>query len=355
MITWPTVSLGQEVHCSSNDRRSNDQSWLSPPISPTDFTAAFNRVKPWVLSVAAGDISVQKRAKRRPKKVFTAKSEGSAIIWGDDKYVLTNAHVIKGYTELRARTAYQRVVRLELVAMYEALDVAILRTKTSEALSDLPSACYYEELPPVGSWVAAVGHPYSMPYSLSSGVVSAHHRGELLSEWASSYPGFIQTNITLNPGNSGGPLIDQRGVMVGMNTAVRQGATGMSLSLPMSRLLPILSLLINHRKFDRSFIGLTLSKVSYQRAQKAGLVQPRGVRVKRVREDGPAHLAGLRRNDIILRVNGRRFDHPCELSWYLISAIPNVPMIIEMVRSAPHINRGVLLMAPLMRAPKLLE
>ena len=182
MTTWPTMSLGQDVHCSSNDRRSNDQSWLSPPISPTDFTAAFNRVKPWVLSVAAGKLAFRRERRGDQRRSSLPRVKGARLSGGTTNTSSQMRMSLKGTAELRARTAYQRVVRLELVAMYEALDVAILRTKTPEALSDLPSACYYEELPPVGSWVAAVGHPYSMPYSLSSGVVSAHHRGELLSQ-----------------------------------------------------------------------------------------------------------------------------------------------------------------------------
>lgn len=349
LISWlnPNAhSYAQEVRCSSPTEDAADRSWIYAPLNPHDFTGAFHQARPWVLSVAAGEVNLVEKPNKAAKKTFSAKSEGSAILWGDQKYILTNAHVIKNFPELRARTYHQRVLRLDVVAIYEPLDIAVLKTRTPHALDDLPSACYYEVLPPIGSWVAAVGHPYSMPYSLSTGVVSAHNRGELLSEWAHYYPGFIQTNITLNPGNSGGPLIDQRGVMVGMNTAVRQGAVGMSLSLPLSRIIPVMNQLTHHRAFKRSFVGLTLSHVSYQRSKAAGLDRPRGVRVKRIKEGGPATLAGLKRNDLILKVNGKPFDHPSELSWYLISSIPNVPLYIEYLRVESEVSRGFTMITP---------
>ena len=326
-----------------NHHRQNDHSIISPPF---DFAHAFVISRPWVISIAAGVINYEQDKKKKYKPRFAPQSEGSGVIWGPKRYIITNAHVVKDFKNIRGRTFQKQVFRLEVVGIYPELDVALLKTKTPDALANSPYACYKEDLPVQGSWVAAVGHPYSMPYSLSTGVVSALHRGKTLSEWAKFFPGFIQTNITLNPGNSGGPLIDLYGNMIGLNTAIRQGAVGMSFALPMSRIIPVVEQLKEYSKFSRSYVGLKLSEVSFQRGQRAGFKAPQGVRIKRVTNQGPASIAGLKKNDLILKVNGETFNEPSALSWRLISALPNVPLAVEIVRTTPALERFIIYLTP---------
>ena len=302
------------------------------PLWPHDFTEAFKRSQAWVLSIAAGEKYEKVNLDQSTKLSFRPKSEGSGIIWGANKFVITNAHVVKGHKIIRARTYQRQVLKLELVGMHEGLDLAVLKTNTVDALERLPSACYTTKLPPIGSWVAAVGHPYSMPFSLSSGVVSAHHRGRNLKEWTRYFPGFIQSSLTLNPGNSGGPLINQHGVMLGLNTATRQNAVGMAFTLPISRIIPLVHQIIMNGGFKRSHLGLSLSELSFLKAQKAGFNSPKGVRVKKVRIGGPAFKAGLKKNDIILSVNGEAFNQVSDLSWRLISSPPMVPLNLDVIR-----------------------
>jgi S1-C subfamily serine protease len=133
---------------------------------------------------------------------------------------------------LRAKTFERQIIELEVVGIYRPLDIALLKPQDPDALKRSRVACYSTASLRPGKWVAAVGHPYSMPYSLSTGAISALERGEILSEWTRSFPGFIQSDLTLNPGNSGGPLIDQRGVMLGLNTAIHGSGVGMFFVLP---------------------------------------------------------------------------------------------------------------------------
>lgn len=333
------------VVCETTNTRPDNQ-WVYSPLIPFDFTSAFQATRPWVISIAAGIIKDKIKFDKTVKSIFEPKSEGSGVLWGKSRYIVTNAHVIQNHKEIRAKTYQKQVLRLEVLGIYKELDLAILKTSTPNALINLPSACYTETLPPVGTWVAAIGHPYSMTYSLSTGVVSAHHRGQTLREWARYFPGFLQTNITLNPGNSGGPLVDQRGVMIGLNTAIRQGAIGMSFTLPMSRIIPVVSQLSQTGQFKRSYLGLKLSTVSYLRGKKAGFSSPIGVRVKSVTAHGPAARAGLQKNDIIMAINGQVFNHPSSLSWRLISAIPEVPVTVEVVRSGATIHHYLTTLIP---------
>lgn len=329
-----------------------DYQAIYSPMWPHDFTEAFKRSKAWVLSIAAGEKYEKVSTDQNSKLSFRPRSEGSGIIWGPNKFIITNAHVIKGHKIIRARTHQRQVLKLELVGMYEGLDLAVLKTSTADAMDKLPSACYTTQLPPIGSWVAAVGHPYSMPFSLSSGVVSAHHRGQNLKEWTRYFPGFIQSSLTLNPGNSGGPLINEYGVMLGLNTATRQNAVGMAFTLPITRIIPVVHQIVMNGVFKRSHLGLNLSEVSFLKAQKAGFESPRGVRVKKVRINGPAFKAGLIKNDIILSVNGESFNEASDLSWRLITSPPMVPLRLEVARYEQNPKRLIINLIPEMQAPK---
>ena len=293
-------------------------------LNPRDFRFAFQQAIPSVVSIASGH--------EDPKGKFTVLRVGSGVIWGDQKFILTNAHVIKGGRVLRARTYEQRVVRLSLIGVYERLDIALMKIESKEGSGQLPAIKISECPIRPGEWVGAIGHPYNMPYSLSTGAVSALYRSESLGDWKGAFPGFIQTDLTLNPGNSGGPLVNLRGEMLGMNTAIMGMGQGLSFALPLSRLQTVIERLLSSGQFERSYVGVHLKRVSHMRSQRAGIPIRRGVRVSQVVSHSPADHAGLQRNDIILALNDQEMNHPGELSWALISSPAGASVTIEVVR-----------------------
>lgn len=287
-----------------------------------DFRMAAKQVMPSVVSIAAGE---------RVQGKFQLKRTGTGVIWSEG-VILTSAHVIQGQKELRARTYERRVVLLKELARDEILDIALLQAVHEDALGQPPAIWKSTQAAEVGMWVAALGHPYDMSYSLSVGAVSALHRGSELPGWKGRFPGFIQTDLTLNPGNSGGPLLNQCGEMIGLNTAILNAAQGLSLSLPLSRLEPVIKKLLEEGRFERSYIGLTLKYVSYKHSEKAALKPRVGVRVKRVVDNGPGYLAELKVNDIILEADGIPFHDETELSWKLISTPAYQPIQLKVIR-----------------------
>lgn len=326
---------GETICPSQNPKVAERPERSNVPTTPRDMSLAFERAKHWVLSVGSGEQVTRPRKRGGTKQVFKNNQSGSGVIWGDERWILTNAHILDGGPVLRAKTFERQIVKLEVVGVYRPLDIALLKPQDPEALKGLKSACYATATPRPGMWVAAVGHPYSMPYSLSTGAVSALERGELLPEWARSFPGFIQSDLTLNPGNSGGPLIDERGVMLGLNTAIHGSGVGMSFALPLSRLLPVIEQIKRTGEFKRSYVGLKLSKMSYRRGERASLPPRSGVRVRRVTDGGPAQLAGLRNDDIILSINGKPTHHHHTLSWQMVATPADTSMILEVLR-LPH-------------------
>ena len=325
-----------ETICPGEKHGSTERPELSTPQKgPHDMSIAFERAKHWVLSVGSGELVTRTRRRGGTKLVFKNKQSGSGVIWGEKRWILTNAHILDGGDILRAKTFERQIINLEVVGIYRPLDIALLKPTDPESLREATVACYSTSRLKPGQWVAAVGHPYSMPYSLSTGALSALERGELLPEWAKSFPGFIQSDLTLNPGNSGGPLIDDRGVMLGLNTAIHGSGVGMSFALPFSRILPVINQLKRFGEFKRSYVGLKLSKMSYKRGKRASLPPRTGVRVKRVTDQGPAQASGLRSDDIILSLNGQPTHHHHTLSWQLISTPANSSVVLEVLR-LPH-------------------
>jgi S1-C subfamily serine protease len=142
---------GQPLATENNRQGTCHDKHQATPLWPHDFTHAFQRSQAWVLSIVAGETYEKVKQDQSSKLSFKPKSEGSGVIWGPNKLIITNAHVVKGHNIIRARTYQRQVLKLELVGMYEGLDLAVLKTSTAHALNKLPNACYTKELPPIGS------------------------------------------------------------------------------------------------------------------------------------------------------------------------------------------------------------
>jgi len=286
---------------------------------------------PSIVSVASGE---------RAQGKFQLKRAGTGVVWGEG-VILTNAHIIEGHKELRGRTFDRRVVLLKELARDELLDIALLGPVNAGSLGAPPVISKSQRSAQVGMWVAAIGHPYDMSYSLSVGAVSALSRGLGLKGWRGRFPGFIQTDLTLNPGNSGGPLISACGEMFGLNTAILGAAQGLSLSLPLSRLTPVIDRLLSEGHFERSYVGLTLKYVSFKHSERLKIPPRTGVRVKRVVSDAPGYLANLKVNDIILEADGVAYHDATELSWRLISTPAYQPIALKVLRETDGVIQSL--------------
>ena len=309
LLPLPKVThLNHAIDCSTQTR---------------DFSCAFKKVIPSVLRVASG---------YKGANGFVPVRVGSGVVWSEQHHIITNAHVVESGKILRALTHERHVIPLKVIGINKKLDVALLAAKKTKHLASVPSITMAQQAPLPGHWVAAIGHPYQMSYSLSTGAVSALHRNDVLEDWKGSYPGFIQTDLTLNPGNSGGPLVNLRGEMLGLNTAILGSGQGLSFALPLSRLLPVVKALQKYGSFDRSFVGMQLRSVSYKRAKKARISVHQAVRIHRVVPYSPADIAGLMKDDLITHVNDKAFSNPEELSWYFISSPASYPIMIHFIR-----------------------
>ncbi|MEL6663130.1 MAG: Do family serine endopeptidase [Pseudomonadota bacterium] len=235
-------------------------------------------------------------------------SLGSGVIVGEDGVVVTNNHVIDGATELTVVLADRRQYTAELVLADERTDLAVLRIDTGgEALPTLDFADTRDLA--VGDLVLAIGNPFGVGQTVTSGIISATARTDV---GISDYAFFLQTDAAVNPGNSGGALINTKGELVGVNTAIFSrsgGSNGIGFAIPAEMVRRVVDAAINEGMIVRPWLGLKGESVTFDMAQTQGLDRPVGVIVTEVYEGGPADLAGLRRGDLIVSIDGREvFD-----------------------------------------------
>ena len=235
-------------------------------------------------------------------------SLGSGVIVGSDGVIVTNNHVIEGADTFRVVLSDRREYPAELVLADERTDLAVLKIDTEGAV--LPTLQYADtRAVQVGDLVLAIGNPFGVGQTVTSGIISATARTDV---GISDYAFFLQTDAAVNPGNSGGALINAKGELVGVNTAIFSrsgGSNGIGFAIPAEMVKRVVDAAINEGTFVRPWLGLAAQTVSYDIAKAQGLERPVGVMVTEVYAKGPADDAGLRRGDLITAIDGREvFD-----------------------------------------------
>ncbi len=225
--------------------------------------------------------------------------QGSGVIVGADGYILTNHHVVRDAREIRITFSDGRRLTAERAGVDSLTDLALLKVKANNLI---PAEWGNSDELQVGSLIWAVGSPFGLERSVSFGILSAKNRGGIA---GSPHQDFLQTDAAVNPGNSGGPLVDAAGKVVGINTAiVGQTYSGVSFAIPSNVAREVAERLQQGGYVPRAWLGVELSPVSEQIAERIGLEFARGAVIARVVEDNqdsPAHRAGMLPGDVVLR------------------------------------------------------
>lgn len=255
---------------------------------------------------------------------------GSGFIVSSDGYILTNAHVVNEADEVTVKLTDRREFRAKIVGVDEPTDVAVLKIEAT----GLPVVRIGDpaKLRP-GEWVLAIGSPFGFDNSATAGIVSATARG--LPGGDTNYVNFIQTDVAVNPGNSGGPLFNLAGEVVGINSQIYSrsgGYMGISFAIPIDVAVSVRDQLIAKGRVSRGKIGVTIQPVDAALADSFGLDRPRGALVGALEESGPAAKAGIRAGDIILSVNGRVIERSEELPTVIGAIRPGTDAVLEIWR-----------------------
>jgi serine protease Do len=243
---------------------------------------------------------------------------GSGFIVSSDGYILTNEHVVEGASQVTVRLVDQREFPAKVVGSDERTDIAVLKI----AAAGLPTVRFGDpaKLQP-GQWVLAIGSPFGFENSATAGIVSAIGRS-LPTE---NYVPFIQTDVAVNPGNSGGPLFNLQGEVVGINSQIFSrtgGFMGVSFAIPIDVAAGVERQIIEVGHVVRGKIGVTIQEVTADLADSFGLSSPRGALVSSVESKGPAAAAGIQPGDVVLAVDGHQIEHFGELSTRISAMRP---------------------------------
>ncbi len=245
----------------------------------------------------------------------TGEGAGSGVIITPDGFVLTNNHVVEHSQELKVNLTDGNTLPAQIVGTDPATDLALVRVDAPR----LPMAHLGDSAAlRVGQLAIAIGNPLGFQNTVSTGVISALGRS-LRSQSGRLIENVIQTDVALNPGNSGGPLVDSRGRVIGINTAMIYMAQGISFAIPINTARWVISELLMHGKVRRSYLGLAGQvRPLNQRAQRyLELPSPSTVEVVAVEDKGPAYRAGLREGDLLIALDGKPISTVDDVHRYL--------------------------------------
>lgn len=251
---------------------------------------------------------------------------GSGFIISADGFILTNAHVVEGASEVYVTLTDKREFKAKIVGSDTRTDVAVLKIDGS----NLPRLNMGDsDKIRVGEWVLAIGSPFGLENTVTAGIVSAKARD------TGDYLPLIQTDVAVNPGNSGGPLINLKGEVVGINSQIYSrsgGFMGISFAVPIDEALRVADQLKASGRVTRGRIGVQIGEVTKDVAESLGLARAQGALVQRVEAGGPAEKAGLEAGDIILKYNGAAIERPSDLPRMVGATKPGAKATVNIWR-----------------------
>jgi serine protease Do len=258
-------------------------------------------------------------------------SLGSGVIVSPDGYILTNNHVIDGATDVRVTFADKRQLKATVIGSDPKTDIAVLKVDGSgfSAITIGDSSKVQ-----VGDYALAIGDPFGVGQTVTMGIISALNRGNLGIE---DYEDFIQTDAPINPGNSGGALINDRGELVGINTAILShgsgGNEGIGFAIPINMARGVMSQILDHGKVNRAYLGIMVQDITPGISKAMNLKDMKGVLVGDVSPSGPAQKSGVQRGDVILEVNGKPMEDSRELRNTISMMDPTATVYLKLLRN----------------------
>ena len=325
----------------AQDSLSNTGDRVDQQARPDNFTELSKRLMPAVVNITTSKVVARDLPEFDSDQplydFFNADPEGfsregalgSGFVISPDGLIITNNHVIEGADEINVVFSDTRVVRATLIGTDEATDVAVLKVEEPDPLPFVEFAD--SEDAQVGDWVMAIGNPFGFGGSVSVGIVSARNRDIN----SGNYDNYIQTDAAINSGNSGGPLFNLNGEVLGVNTAIitpTGGSVGLGFSIPSNLVKQISDQLIEFGKARRGWFGVNIQNADRSLAQAYGMENGGGVIITRITEDGPASKADFEVGDLILNFDERQVKDERALSRIVADTEIGKMVEVDLVR-----------------------
>ena len=268
-----------------------------------------------------------------PQQPRPGNGSGTGFIIDKEGYILTNNHVVDNADVIKITLQNEKEYEAELIGSDSKTDIALLKIiRQSDDNTSFPYLILGDsEKVEVGEWVVAIGNPFGLSHTVTTGVVSAKARNI----GAGPYDEFIQTDASINPGNSGGPLLDMEGKVIGINTAIYSrtgGNVGIGFTIPINMASDILDELKKDGKVTRGWLGVMVQKITTELAETFKLSDTHGALVNDVVPNGPAARSGLKRGDIIVKFNGKEILSVENLPKQVAAVEPGKSVKVEVLR-----------------------
>jgi serine protease Do len=258
-------------------------------------------------------------------------SGGSGFILSEDGYILTNNHVIENGEKIEVKLNDKSTYKAKVVGRDPATDIALVKIEAKEKLTPIPLGD--SEKLRVGDWVMAIGDPWAFDKTVTVGVVSAKGRHNLSADPnTNSFENFIQTDAAINFGNSGGPLINVEGEVIGINTAIYRPAQNIGFAVPINTAKTILEQLKTRGKVTRGFLGINIRNVDEESMKAFGLKSMEGALVESVEPGQPADKAGVQHGDVVVKVDNEPVSDTTGLINYVSNKAPGTKVNLTVIR-----------------------
>jgi Do/DeqQ family serine protease len=315
-------------------------------IEETDFTTAANKTINAVVHIknTSNYIEDSKNwlynfyGESAPKKI----GSGSGVIISPDGYIITNEHVIEGASEIEVTINNNKAYKAILVGSDPYTDIAVLKIKSKSPLSYIPFGD--SELIKIGEWVLAVGNPFNLNSTVTAGIVSAKSRD--LNKLDRKNQSFIQTDAAVNQGNSGGALINTRGELIGINTAITSmtgGFVGYSFAVPSNLARKVFEDLLEYGNVQKGLLGVTGNALNQKLAERLKTDQTEGFYVNSVEPNLGAEEAGIIKNDIIIEIDNVKINKFSDMSGYLSTKRPGNSVRVKYIRDGKTFTINIIL------------
>ena len=261
---------------------------------------------------------------------------GSGVVLTPDGYIVTNNHVVEGADEVEVTFNNKVKKTATIIGTDPTTDLALIKVEAS----DLPFLTFGDsDNVRIGEWVLAVGNPFNLTSTVTAGIVSAKARNLSILGEGTSVESFIQTDAAVNPGNSGGALVNTKGELVGINAAIASHTgsyEGYSFAIPSNIVRKVVDDLLLYGTTQRGYLGVQIAELTQELAEKEGLENIEGVYVGEVTEGGAAKLAGMQNGDVITAINGKKVNSTTQLKESIGQYRPGDKVDVEVNRNGRH-------------------
>ncbi|GJM16167.1 MAG: peptidase [Thermodesulfobacteriota bacterium] len=262
-----------------------------------------------------------------PQKEYKRQGLGSGFIMTEDGYVVTNNHVIDKADDIEVVLQNGNKYEAKVVGKDPKTDLAVLKFEPDQDIQPVKFGDSDSDSLRIGDWVIAIGNPFGLGYTVTAGIVSAKGRSLGLG----AYDDFIQTDASLNPGNSGGPLFNLKGEVVGVNTAIVARGQGIGFAIPIDLAEFVIDQLKSDGKVVRGWLGVYVQKVTPEIASSFGLKEDEGALVSDLAPDGPAEKAGIKRGDVVIEFDGKKVKDVSDLTSLAAETKPGTEVDVEII------------------------